>query len=144
MRTRMLTALAASALCLAAFSPAEAGKRHGSHGDGHQHNGHHEGGHHGGGHHGGGHHGHDHHSSKDRDKSRGCDDHWDSNIGLGTTVRNRNCGISGLRVTIFGYPGGYGYAYGPGYPVGLGMGPEWISACEARHGRMHRKCRVPY
>lgn len=139
MRTRMLTALAASALCLAAFSPAEAGKRNGSHGDGHQHNGHHEGGHHGGGHHG-----HDHHSSKDRDTSRGCDDHWDSNIGLGTTVRNRNCGISGLGVTIFGYPGGYGYAYGPGYPVGLGMGPDWISACEARHGRMHRKCRVPY
>ncbi len=144
MKMRMLTAIAASAMCLAAVSGAEAGQRKGGgghgdwdrhhsgghhggghhggghHGGGHNGGGHHGGGHNGGGHNGGGHHGGGHHgNASDRDTkaetSRGCDDHWDHNLRFQPNAAfNRRCSQAGLGFTITGTPGMWTYG-APGF-----------------------------
>lgn len=150
MKIRMLTAIAASALCITAFSDAEAGGRKGDgggHGGGHEcsnsncggggghggggHGGGHGGGYHDGGHNGGHHGGHhgdrDRHDKRDRHAKddRGCDSHWDVNVGHGISPYHRrpSCSPVGAGITIVGIPGigfeeprygyGYGYRYDP-------------------------------
>lgn len=113
MKMRMLTAIAASAICLAVASGAEAGgHKHDGHGDGKDDHHHHHHDYHNS-HHGSG---HGSHQSAGRETSRGCDDHWDSNLRFQPGVAfSRRCGQAGLGVTIIGIPGmwvgGRGYGY---------------------------------
>lgn len=112
MRMRMLTAIAASAMCFAAASGAEAGgHKHDGHRawkDHHHHNHNHHNGHHGSG--------RSHHQSAGRETGRGCDDHWDSNPAFRPSLAfSQGCLQPGLGVTIIGIPGMWGDWRGYGY-----------------------------